>query len=61
MQSNQSNCNSIVLLRNDFAITFITPPSLIDSAPHMQLCSWLSASILEVYVYMDKQLSLLYG
>jgi len=61
MQCSQSNCNSIVLLRSDFASIFITPPSLIDSAPQMQLCSWLSASILQVYVRMDKQLSLLYG
>jgi len=46
MQCNQSNCNSIVLLYSDFANIFITPPSLIDRAPQMQLCSWLLASIL---------------
>jgi len=46
MQCNQSNFNSIVLLRSDFASILITPPSLIDSSPQMQLCSWLSASIL---------------
>jgi len=34
---------------------------LIDSAPQTQLCSWLSASILQVYVGVDKQLSSLYG
>jgi len=45
MQCNQSNCNSIVL-RSDFASIFITPPSLIDSAPQTQLYSWLSASSL---------------
>jgi len=61
MQNHQSNSNSIVLLRSDFASIFITPPSLIDSAPQTQFCSWLSASILYVYVRMDKQLSLLYG
>jgi len=27
MQINQSNCNSIVLLRSDFASIFITSPS----------------------------------
>jgi len=27
MQSNQSNCNSIVLLRSNFASIFVTPPS----------------------------------
>jgi len=31
IQSNQSNCNSIVLLRSVFASIFTTLPSLIDS------------------------------
>jgi len=39
MQSNQSNCNSIVLLRSDFASIFITPPSLIDSELHRRSCA----------------------
>jgi len=60
MQNNQSN--SIVLLRSDFASIFTSPPSLIDSAPQTQLCSWLSASFYKrTYVIrMHKQLSLLY-
>jgi len=37
--NHQSNYNSIVLLGSDFASIFITPPSLIDSAPQTQLCS----------------------
>jgi len=48
-------------MHSDFASIFTTPPSLIDNTIQMQLCSWLSASILWVYVRMDKELSLLYG
>jgi len=46
MQCNHINHNSVVLLRSDFPNIFVTPPFLIDSAPQMHLCSWLSASIL---------------
>ena len=53
MQCNHSNCNSIVLFRSDFASTFVTPPSLIDRAPQMQLCSWLSALIKRMYVWIN--------
>jgi len=34
MQCNQSNCNSIVLLRSDFASIFVTPPSTIFDRQH---------------------------
>jgi len=44
MQSNQSNCNSIVVLRSDFASIFITPHLDRQCSPRTQLCSWLSAS-----------------
>jgi len=57
MLKSSINCNSIVLLRSNFAGMvgiFITPPSLTGCAPQMQLCSWLSASICKcMYVWIN--------
>ena len=66
MQSSQSNCNSIVLLRGDIASTYITPPSLIDSTLHRRSCAagcqhrfYKTLTTLKVCVRLTKQLSLL--
>jgi len=60
MQSNQSNCNSIVLLRCDFASIFITPPSWQTARSTVAVVQLVVSIDFKVYVLSDKQLSLLY-
>jgi len=74
MQSSQSNCNSIVLLRSDIASTSSSSSSsiynntiLIDSALHRRSCAagrqhrfYKTLTTLKVCVHLTKQLSLLF-
>jgi len=60
MQSIQSNCNSVVLLRGDFANIFITPPSWWAPRSTDAVVQLVDSFDFTSVGRLDKQLSLLY-
>ena len=60
MQSNQSNCNSIILLRSDFASLLVTLPSWKTASSTDAVVQLVVSIDFKVYVCSDKHLSMLH-